>query len=146
MVGETRKGDPAPPKPDHHGSRPEEDVEVRVSLKEGPGNPGTFMITGNQEDGNTGPGNLQQGSHGFAGHGGRRPRPVEEIAAMDHGIDPSSFRSPESLFEIRLEIVPSPTPLDSGPLGKIEAQVGIGQEKDLEGHDGFGNGPALELL
>ena len=52
---------------------------------------------------------------------------------MDDQIDISCESGLQGLLEVGEEVVTSPTPIDSGALGKVEPEMGVGQEKNSEG-------------
>lgn len=130
VVGKARHGYPAAPDVHQVGSGPAKDVEVRMRSEPLMRDPGTLVVPRHNEDRHPGLRHLRQEPEGIVGQGGGDPRPVEEVAAVDHQVHSSFPGRLHGRVIVRPQVVPPPPSPGPGSNRQIESQVGVGQEED----------------
>jgi hypothetical protein len=110
-----------------------EDVEVRVGCQVDVGDPGSLVVTWDDQDRDPGLRYLEQRAEGLKNEGSRNPGPVEEISGVYHQVHSSSFGWFQGSLMARLKVVATPAALDASPGREVETQMGVGQEKDTKG-------------
>ena len=94
------------------------------------GNAGALVIARDEIDGDAARRNLDQGHHRHFDESGRHFTAKEEISAVNDQIDFASERRLQCPSEIVEKVVPtSPSDDTRLPLGKVEADVGVGNKE-----------------
>lgn len=90
----------------------------------------SFMIAGHDENRNARVGDTHHRLHGHLNQRSRNTAAVEQIPRMYHNVNFMTKSTVKRGFEVGEEIWASPTPLDPGTKGQVEAQMGIRNEQD----------------
>jgi hypothetical protein len=122
------------------GSRVVEDVEVRVAGETRMGDPGSFVVSRNDKNGNTPVCDLKERFECLVDESRCHPRPMEQVSSVNHQVNRTGNARGQSPLMICQEIEASPPPCHSGPGRKIEAQMGIGQQEYPNGWRRMGHG------
>jgi hypothetical protein len=90
-----------------------EDVKVGMGGKVGVGDPRSLVVSGNDEYRYAIFSHLKQASEGLEYQRRWDPGSVEEVASMDHQVDPGGQSVPQGLLVVGQEIVASPPSFDA---------------------------------
>jgi hypothetical protein len=134
LVGEAGESDV---RPSHlHPKRPRtiEYPYQRMGRKPEVREPGSFVITGNQENGHPNLGDPAKGLESLERQGWWDAGAVEDVPAMDHDVHLAPESRGKRRFVARLEIVSPPSPQDAGLGRKVEPQMGVGEKENADGH------------
>ena len=96
------------------------------------GDTAALVIPRDDENPNTGVGELFEGGKDPVNELRRHPAAIKQVTAMDNGVHLEGTGRLKRPLEIGEKIVTSPAPIDSGAKREVEAQVGVRHEQDPE--------------
>ena len=129
---EAGQGYPAARDIEPDGARLIEDMEVRVGGEQGKGQCRSFVVAEYQHHRDPGVGHLEQRFEGETDKLGRYFGSEQEIAAVDDEIDLAAPGGGQRGAGVGEEVGAATPTLDSWSKGKVETEVGIGQQEDAE--------------
>jgi hypothetical protein len=141
MIGESGDGNSFAPNIYRHGLRATEHVEVSVPREPVVGNPGSLVVSGHEENRHSRLGYLQDRLECLEDQGRVYSGVVEEVPAVNHQVHLTGFGSFEGPAVIGKEVGAPPPPLHARSGGEVEAEVGVGQEKEADSVGLPGHGP-----
>ena len=134
FVGKPEERHPRPPHLQSHGARAMEDVDEGMDRETLVGDAGALMVAGNHHHGDPVVGETSKGLEGLGHQRVRDARVVEHVAGMDHHVHLPGPRRLQGPQVVGKKVVPAPAAPDAGGHRMIEAQMGIGDEEDPDGH------------
>ena len=111
-----------------------EDVEVLVNGEERIRQAGPLVVAGHEEHRDPTRGHAPERRERGLGEPGGDAAPVVQVAAVDDHVDLAPARGLEGAREAGEEVGPPPAAVDPRPRGQVEAEVGVGDEQDPQGH------------
>lgn len=103
-------------------------VDASMSRQKRIGNRRSLVVARHDDDRNTVRRDLDQRLEGAVDQLAPDSAAKQEIASVDHQIDLAAARRFQGAVEVGEKIRAAPAALDTGPLRKIEAEVGVGDQ------------------
>jgi len=102
------------------------------------------VVPRDDEDWDTGLGDLTERLQRLERQGCRNPRAVEDVSSVHDQVDIPCPGGSQSPLVVGKEIVAPAPSVDPGTGGQVEPQVGVGQEEDADGVARLGHGLRTE--
>lgn len=141
-IGEAGEGHPDAAGGEHHGAGAIEYMEVRVEGEERVGNPPSLVVAGEQQHRDALVGEAPERGQGGVGEPGRDAAPVEQIAAVEHGVHPAVPGEGEGGLEAG-EVAGLEALHRGRPASLLVAEVRVGEEEETHGTVRGGGGSDL---